>query len=77
MFIYLFANKKQKIQMSKLKEKKRKYNQDVLDRLQEKYGLSRYFITESLRGRRTSETSEKVVSDYNKMLMDVNKALKK
>jgi hypothetical protein len=57
-------------------KKKRKYNQDVLDRLVVKYGLSRYFITSSIRGARTSETSEKIVKDYKKMIKDVNEVLK-
>lgn len=52
---------------SKQKTTNKHYNRDVVDALQEKYGVSNYFIRASLRGDRTSLTSDKIKKDYQIM----------
>lgn len=52
---------------SKQKTTNKHYNRDVVDALQEKYGVSNYFIRASLRGDRTSLTSDKIKKDYKAM----------
>ena len=59
---------------------KRKYNKYipiVINRLKDKYGLSTQFIHQSLRGDRTSETSEKIVAEYKLLANEVEKVLRK
>lgn len=50
---------------------KKVYHSTVVDRLIEKYGVSRRYITMSINGDRTSETSTTIKRDYNKMLREV------
>lgn len=56
---------------------KMQYNQLVVRRLMEKYGLSKYFIQQSIRRERQSETSEKICKDYSAMCREVDAALNK
>ncbi|KVV14826.1 hypothetical protein [Flavobacterium sp. TAB 87] len=62
--------------MDKPTKKKNIYNTDIVDRLKEKYGVSKRFITMSLNNDRTSETSEAIKGDYRKMTLAVDKTLK-
>ncbi len=43
---------------------KNTYNAEILKKLKSKYGVSKRFITMSLKGDRVSETSEAIVKDY-------------
>jgi hypothetical protein len=43
---------------------KNTYNAEILKKLKIKYGVSKRFITMSLKGDRVSETSEAIVKDY-------------
>ena len=52
---------------------KKVYHDTVIDRLKEKYGVSRRFITMSVKGDRTSETSDTIKADYKVMLAEVKK----
>lgn len=52
------------------------YNRDIIKRLKEKHGFTSRFIYASLRGERTSESSDKIVKDYKKMESEINKTLK-
>ncbi|MBY0487395.1 MAG: hypothetical protein K2P85_09460 [Flavobacteriaceae bacterium] len=63
--------------MDKSKEKKKynSYNSIVIKRIKEKMGLSTQFIHQSLRGDRTSETSETVKLEYARILAEVEKTL--
>ncbi|MBW4362692.1 hypothetical protein [Flavobacterium taihuense] len=63
--------------MDKPTKKKNNYNAEILIRLTEKYGVSKRFITMSLNGDRTSETSETIISDYKEMVKQVAETLKK
>lgn len=49
---------------------KKSYTTEIVQRLQEKYGVSRRYITMSLNGDRVSETSDSIVKDYKKMSKD-------
>lgn len=53
--------------MDKETKKKNIYNTEILNRIKEKYGLSKRFITMSLSGDRKSEMTETVRKDYKKM----------
>lgn len=53
------------------------YNRDIIKRLREKHGFTARFIYASLRGERTSESSDKIVKDYKVMEQEINKTLKK
>lgn len=62
--------------MDKPTKKRAIYNTTVVNRLIEKYGVSKRFITMSLSGDRESETSEAIKKDYKTMLKEVNNVLK-
>lgn len=62
--------------MDKPTKKRAIYNATVVNRLIEKYGVSKRFITMSLSGDRESETSEAIKKDYKTMLKEVNNVLK-
>ncbi len=62
--------------MDKPTKKRANYNATVVDRLIEKYGVSKRFITMSLSGDRESETSDSIKKDYKTMLKEVNNVLK-
>ncbi|WP_316632642.1 hypothetical protein [uncultured Flavobacterium sp.] len=53
--------------MDKETKKKNTYNTEILNRIKEKYGLSKRFITMSLSGDRKSEMTETVRKDYKRM----------
>ncbi|MCD0469775.1 hypothetical protein [Flavobacterium sp. JAS] len=53
--------------MDKETKKKNTYNKEILNRIKEKYGLSKRFITMSLSGDRKSEMTETIRKDYKKM----------
>ncbi|WP_089354352.1 hypothetical protein [Flavobacterium sp. ov086] len=53
--------------MDKETKKKNIYNTEILNRIKEKYGLSKRFITMSLSGDRKSEMTDTVRKDYKKM----------
>lgn len=62
--------------MDKPTKNKNNYNGDVIGRLKTKYGVSKRFITMSLSGDRTSETSTAIKKDYSKMLTELQALLK-
>ncbi|MEO7977736.1 hypothetical protein [Flavobacterium sp.] len=62
--------------MDKETKKKNNYNAEILNRIKEKYGLSKRFITMSLSGDRTSEMTDTVKADYKKMELAVKALLK-
>lgn len=83
MSIYLQNNLKQIKPMDKSNTKKPKtakspylsLNPAIIARLIQKYGLSRTFIGQSLRGERTSETSLKICEDYKRMNNEIKKTI--
>ncbi len=62
--------------MNKSTIKRESYNVEILNRLKDKYGVSKRFITMSLKGDRESETSESIKKDYRTMEKEVSKLLK-
>lgn len=62
--------------MNKPTKKRAIYNTTVVNRLIEKYGVSKRYITMSLSGDRQSETLEAISKDYKAMLKEVNNILK-
>lgn len=52
-------------------------NPIILKRLREKHGFSSRYIYMSIRGERTSESAVKIVADYNKMKIELNKTINK
>lgn len=62
--------------MDKRTKKKSDYNAEILNRLVEKYGVSKRYVTMSLSGDRKSETSDTIISDYKKMSSAVDQLLK-
>ena len=60
--------------MSENKVKSRNnYNQDFINALSEKYGVSLYFVRLSIRGERTSRTSESIKKEYAELMQPVKK----
>ncbi|HLV51475.1 MAG TPA: hypothetical protein VKY44_05915 [Flavobacterium sp.] len=54
--------------MGKPKKKNRKiYNTEVVNALIEKYGFTKYFIQQCLRGDRNSITADQIRKDYKSM----------
>lgn len=53
--------------MNKSTTKRLSYNEDILNRLADKYGVTKRFIIMSIKGDRESETSESIKKDYKKM----------
>lgn len=54
---------------------KKIFNPFVIDKLQEKYGVTKQFIRMSLNGDRVSTTSDRIKSDYRLFLSEIEKAL--
>lgn len=74
--VYIFVQHLRTNKMTDKRTKKRvNYNGVVVNRLKEKYGVSKRFITMSLSGDRESETSEKIKADYILMEKEVTKIL--
>jgi hypothetical protein len=65
-----------KTTMDKSMKKKNNYNVEILIRLTEKYGVSKRFVTMSLNGDRTSETSDTIKKDYKVMSSAIASTLK-
>lgn len=63
--------------MDKPTKNKNNYNAEIIGRLKTKYGVSKRFITMSLSGDRTSETSDAIKKDYKIMEIEINKTLNK
>lgn len=63
------------------KDRKRKVyepiNKEILKRLKQKHGFTSRFIYAAIRGERTSESATKIVDDYKKMILEINKTLQK
>lgn len=47
----------------------------IIDKLKRKYGVSKRFITMSINGDRTSETSDAILKDYKSLKKKVANAL--
>jgi hypothetical protein len=69
-------NKGTKKTMDKPTKNKNNYNAEIIGRLKTKYGVSKRFITMSLSGDRTSETSEAIKKDYKIMSTELQALLK-
>ncbi len=52
-------------------------NPIILNRLKEKHGFTSRFIYQAIRGDRTSESATRIVEDYTKMKLEINKTLRK
>lgn len=64
--------------MSKSKTKKHNsYNVDAIKALVKKYDLTAQFIRQSLRGDRTSKTSEKIKQDYKQLVKEITAIIEK
>jgi hypothetical protein len=74
--LYLFSQQEQIELMDKPTKKKNIYNAEILNRIKEKYGLSKRFITMSLSGDRASEMTDKVKADYKIMQEAITALLK-
>ena len=62
--------------MDKETKKKNNYNKEIVNRIKEKYGISKRFITMSLVGDRKSEMTETIRKDYKTMENAINSLLK-
>lgn len=58
--------------MEKTFQKRNKYNGIALKSLNERYGYTYDFIRKSLRGDRTSSSSEKIIKEYQLLLTQIN-----
>ena len=56
---------------------KNKYNKSVVNRLAEKYGVSKRLVQMSIKGDNQSQTGISIKCDYNKGLQIVGMALQK
>ncbi len=61
--------------MSKNTEKRQSYNKVVVNKLSEKYGFTKHYIRQCLRGDRNSLTSDTIRKEYNGLVKKVEKAL--
>lgn len=51
------------------------YNALVLDKLEEKFGLSRYYIKQCINGRRNCVTGDNIRKEYHRLCAQVKEAL--
>lgn len=51
------------------------YNALVLDKLVEKYGMSRYYIKQCINGRRDCTTGDNIRKEYHRLCLKVKEAL--
>lgn len=56
--------------------KPQQWNPLVLERLNKKYGFTKFYIRQCLRGDRQNETADKLQKDYKLMCDEVDKLLK-
>lgn len=63
--------------MSKGTKKRIRYNSMVVDRLMEKYGLSRSYVTGSLSEVYKGDVPDTLKKEYKSILSEVNKFIKK
>lgn len=61
--------------MSKTKQKRQKYNDDVLQELKKKYDVTRNYIILSIRGERNGTLSVQIQEDYRKLNAASKKAI--
>ncbi|MBB4117900.1 hypothetical protein GGR32_000172 [Mesonia hippocampi] len=61
--------------MSKTKQKRQKYNDDVLQELKKKYDVTRNYIILSIRGERNGTLSIQIQEDYRKLNAASKKAI--
>jgi len=55
----------------------RVHNRDIVQRLKRKYGVTSHYIFESIRGKRQSETCQKIRSDYKRAEELIRKTLER
>lgn len=55
----------------------RKFNPIAIDRLTDKYGVSKRYIRGSLNGERQSEMSQNILRDYSTLITEIHKATQK
>ena len=63
--------------MNKCKRKKQIYNQEVLTALSKKYGLTKYYIRQTLGGKRNSLISDQLKKEYKKMVLGIENLINK
>ncbi|MCK0206182.1 hypothetical protein [Ornithobacterium rhinotracheale] len=63
--------------MSKCKQKRNNYNDKAIKALVKKYGVTAQYIRQSLRGDRTSITSDKITSDYKSLCRQIDSITEK
>jgi Mor family transcriptional regulator len=74
----LLQIKKQTKQPHKsMKKKYNSYNATAISALEKKYDVSKQFIRQSLRGDRTSKTSDKIAADYKELVKEVDALIEK
>ena len=61
--------------MGNIRNKYKKFNSQVVNRLIEKHSLTGYYIRQCLKGERNSETSDTVRKDYNRLARQVKNVL--
>jgi len=61
--------------MSKPKQKRANYNEEILKALQNKYDVTAQYIRMSIRGERTGTMSIKIQEDYKTLEKEANKAV--
>lgn len=61
--------------MNKANKKKNTYNTFVIKELQKRYGVTRRFVTMSLKGDRVSLTSESIKKDYKTIVESIEKTV--
>lgn len=62
--------------MNEGKQKRNYYDKEVINQLVEEFGVSAYFVRQSLNGNRKSLTSDKIKKRYKQMNAAVDAALK-
>jgi len=67
----------EKIKLMNKDNQKNKYNNTVVNRLAEKYGVSKRLVQMSIKGDNKSETGISIKHDYDKGLQLVGMALQK
>lgn len=66
------------VSVKKPKQKKQEsWNPLVLDKVHQKFGLTKYYIRQCLRGDRNNETSDAIQKEYKRLCKEVDEVLNK
>jgi hypothetical protein len=60
-----------------MKKKNSSYNATAISALEKKYGVTKQFIRQCLRGDRTSRTADSIITDYKELEKEIDALIEK